>query len=88
MLVNLNPFTFSDGSLGIDSRINPSAGGAVSQSFADTIGDAFGDFWSSAGQRFIMWLNSLEMFKDYWLFGTGIGNWMVYYPTVSGRGRD
>ena len=80
VLVNVHPHMFSDGTLGIDSRINPSAGGAVSHSFTNTIENAFGAFWNSAGQRFVMWFNSLAMYKDHWLLGTGIGNWMVYYP--------
>ncbi len=30
--------------------------------------------------RVAMWFNSLEMIKDHFITGVGIGNWMVYYP--------
>ena len=79
-LVNMHPGMFSDGTLGIDSRINPSAGTTKAESLTGTLKAALGGFESSRSQRYTMWLNSLAMYKDHWLLGTGIGNWMVYYP--------
>ena len=79
-LVNMHPGMLSDGTLGIDARVNPSAGTTKAESFTGTLKAALGDFSSSRNQRYTMWLNSFAMFKDHWLLGTGIGNWMVYYP--------
>jgi len=79
-LVNMHPGMLSDGTLGIDARVNPSAGTTKAESFAGTIKSALGGFEHSRNQRYTMWLNSLAMFRDHWFLGTGIGNWMVYYP--------
>lgn len=35
---------------------------------------------SSSNIRFTMWANSIPMFKDHFLLGVGLGNWMVHYP--------
>ena len=34
----------------------------------------------SGETRFPIWRNTIEMIKDHWLIGVGIGNWMVEYP--------
>ena len=64
---------------GIDKKTNPS-GGAVQAKSAAALIDSAKAYESTKNQRLIMWRNSYNMFKDYWLQGVGIGNWMVYYP--------
>ena len=64
---------------GIDRKTNPSGGAVQAESAADLI-DSAKAYESTKNQRLIMWRNSYNMFKDYWLQGVGIGNWMVYYP--------
>lgn len=37
--------------------------------------------YATISERFFLWSNSLEMFLDHWLFGVGIGNWPIYFPS-------
>ena len=65
---------------GIDSKTNPRGGAVQADSSSGLIESAAQGFGGTKNQRIIMWRNSYEMFKDHWLLGVGIGNWMVYYP--------
>lgn len=65
---------------GIDKATNPRGGTVQAESAEELIKDAKKSYKASRNQRLIMWRNSLNMFKDHWLLGVGIGNWMVYYP--------
>ena len=65
---------------GIDRKTNPSGGAMKADSAAEVVEQAKKGYAGTKNQRIIMWKNSLNMLKDYWLLGVGIGNWMVYYP--------
>lgn len=64
---------------GINKKINPGGGAVSAKSFSEVVNRAF-HFKGSKRQRFAMWSNSYAMFEDKFLLGTGIGNWMIYYP--------
>ena len=65
---------------GIDRKTNPSGGVIQGKSAADLVKTAKETYEATKNQRFIMWKNSFNMYKDHWLLGVGIGNWMIYYP--------
>lgn len=65
---------------GIDETTNPSGGAVQAESPSELVESAKQGYESTKNQRLIMWRNSYHMFKDHWLLGVGIGNWMVYYP--------
>ena len=65
---------------GIDRDTNPRGGAVQAESASKVVESAKEGYEASKNQRLIMWRNSYNMFKDYWLTGVGIGNWMVYYP--------
>ena len=87
MLVNTTPQFFvatvpviEKNTGGIDKKTNPRGGAMQAKSAASVVESAKSSFASTRNQRLIMWRNSLNMFKDHWLLGVGIGNWMIYYP--------
>ncbi len=65
---------------GIDRDTNPRGGAVQAESASKLIESAKKSYDATKNQRLIMWRNSYNMFKDHWLLGVGIGNWMVYYP--------
>ena len=87
MLINTTPQFFvanvpvlEKNTGGIDSSTNPRGGAVQAESASKLVESAKKGYEGSKNQRLIMWRNSYNMFKDYWLIGVGIGNWMVYYP--------
>ena len=79
VMFTLTPFTFSDGTMGIDAETNPKAEAVHIESLSGSV-----DYLLSAGstlhQRTVMWLNTLALIKDNLWLGTGIGGWKIYYP--------
>ena len=79
IMATLTPKTFSEGSGGIDKAINPKGQTMHTGSTKERL-EYITDFRETAVQRQSMWLNSIEIAKDHLWLGTGIGNWMVFYP--------
>jgi O-antigen ligase len=46
----------------------------------NVVSDNFSEMQSSSNGRFDIWLNSFNIFKDYWLTGIGNGSFQYVYP--------
>ena len=80
IITNISPNTFSKGTLGVDKSTNPDAAVEVTEGLFDTVKNKLEGWDSSKTQRLGIWLNSVDLIKDHLIFGTGVGNWMIYYP--------
>ena len=80
VITNTSPNTFGTGTLGVDKKTNPDAAIQVTEGLFDTVKNKLQGWSSSKTQRLGIWLNSIDLIKDHLIFGTGVGNWMIYYP--------
>ncbi|TSA10260.1 MAG: hypothetical protein D4R73_05525, partial [Deltaproteobacteria bacterium] len=58
-------------------------GVAMPEEFAERFQSTFGCADPSARARLAMWANTLEIIKDNYLLGVGVGNWKFIYPLYS-----